>query len=410
MTTIQIIPVDLIDPHPQNPRHDVGNLAELVKSIKAQGIQQNLLLVAQPPRPIGPARYTAVIGHRRLAAAKKAGLKEVPAAVADLSDAEQLELMLVENVQRTNLSVIEEAEGYQGLLDLGMDTAAIAKTTGRAEKTVRARVKLLALPDVAKAKVHAEQATLEDAAKLAAFEGDPATMEELANALGTHNFSWALSVAQHEQVRLAMQAEIVAAAVECGAVEATTDDELDESIEWLRRPVERVEDLTEVPAGARFERGRYGKGVMLLVPDPNGSIKNAEDAAAKAAREAAAAAARQERDELEVAAKLREAFVREYVTRAKVSAAHTDAILAEAALRILNGDLWSRSDTRAWATTSMRPVCYLLIMLLEGSRHSRWDSPRLQRLYVLLEQLGYPVSVVERARLTPPADDAEEVK
>lgn len=63
MTTIQMVQVDLIDPHPQNPRHDVGNPTELVKSIKAQGIQQNLLVVAQPRMPIGPARYTLSLIH-----------------------------------------------------------------------------------------------------------------------------------------------------------------------------------------------------------------------------------------------------------------------------------------------------------------------------------------------------------
>ncbi len=403
---IRLVLIDQIDPHPRNPRHDLGNLAELVKSIKAQGIQQNLLLVPQPARP---PRYTVVIGHRRLAAAKKAGLDEVPAVVAELTDAQQLELMLVENVQRTNLSVIEEAEGYQGLLDLGLDAAAIAKTTGRAEKTVQARVKLLALPDVAKAKVHAEQATLEDAAKLAAFDGDPETMEQLANALGTHNFGWYLSNAKHEQTRLAMQAEIVAAAIESGAVEATTDDELDESIEWLERPIDSVKELTDVPVGARFERGLYGKGIMLLVPDPDGSIKTAEDAAAKAAREASAAAAQQEHTDQETAWTLRETFVREYVTRAKVSASHTEAILAEVAPRILIGDLWPHSATRAWAATEMRPVCCLLVVLLEESRYTRWDSKLLRRLYALLEQLGYQLSDVERERLASAEVDGEVV-
>ena len=403
MTTIEMIPVGLIDPHPQNPRHDVGNLVELVKSIKAQGIQQNLLLVAQAARPIGPNRYTAVIGHRRLAAAKKAGLKEVPAVVAELTDAEQLELMLVENVQRTNLSVIEEAEGYQGLLDLGMSAAAIAKTTGRAEKTVQARVKLLTLPDVAREKIHAEQATLEDAAKLAALDTDPDTMDKLAKALGTVNFGWYLSEAKREQVRLQAQAEIVAAAEQLGATEATTDDELDESIEWREHHVESVEDLGDVPAGARFERGRYGKGIVLLVPDPDGTIKTAEEAAAKAEREAAAAAQRKMDEDRQLAGELRAEFVREYVKRAKVSAAHTEAILAATAPRIFKGEVWAHSGAQLnWSGIEMRPVCYLLVLLTEESRRSWFDHSRVHALYALLAQLGYELSDVEQARLTPP--------
>lgn len=335
-TVIQMIPVDLIDPHPKNPRHDLGNLAELVKSIKAQGIRQNLLLVptcSGCPDDDGvqrdpwrctihgdkPLRYTAVIGHRRLAAGKKAGLKEVPAVVAELTEAEQLELMLVENVQRSDLSAVEEAEGYQGLLDLGLSAAAIAKTTGRAEKTVQSRVKLLALPEVAKAKVHAQQATLEDAGKLADFAGDAETTAKLADALGTTNFSWYLNQARADLKRRADQDELAAAARELGATELTADEPGDENddVEWVERRIQNVEQLTEVsaafahrqghvPAGARFERSRYGTEIVLLIPDPTGGIKTAEQAAAKAEREAKAAEAEQARQDRETGAKLRE--------------------------------------------------------------------------------------------------------
>jgi len=92
MPEIRLIPVDLIDPHPHNPRRDLGDLTELAASIKAHGIRQNLLLT-----PWGEeGRYRAVIGHRRLSAARLAGLTEVPAAVDDSLSAEgQLELMLL---------------------------------------------------------------------------------------------------------------------------------------------------------------------------------------------------------------------------------------------------------------------------------------------------------------------------
>ena len=138
MYDITLIPTDLIDPHPHNPRRDLGDLTELAASIKAHGIRQNLLLVPMHPdwpceepqywndddgceycaacdtngRPSN-LRYRAVIGHRRLAAAKLAGLAYVPAVIdPTLGEAEQLELMLVENLQRQDLSPIEEAKGY----------------------------------------------------------------------------------------------------------------------------------------------------------------------------------------------------------------------------------------------------------------------------------------------------------
>ena len=122
----------LIDPNPANPRRDVGDVGELADSIRAQGIRQNLLVV---PAPEG--RFTLVIGHRRLAAAKLAGLERVPAVVAELDEREQRELMLVENSQRTDLTVVEEADGYQGLLDLGSSVEEAARKTGRSVSFVK---------------------------------------------------------------------------------------------------------------------------------------------------------------------------------------------------------------------------------------------------------------------------------
>lgn len=412
-TTIQMIPVDLIDPHPHNPRHDIADLGELVKSIKAQGIRQNLLLVAQPARPIGPARYTAVIGHRRLAAAKKAGLKEVPAVVAELTDAEQLELMLVENCQRMDLTVIEEAEGYQGLLDLGLTTATIARKTGRAEKAIQGRVKLLALPDDARAKVQKGQATLEDAAKVAEFEDDPDTMAKLSADLGTHNFEWRISEAKREKKRLADQDVLVEAIKRCGVVEVDPDDPPSRVTGWVEHRIEKVADLNkmmdQIRAGTRFERSPYYAGASVWIPDPDGAIQTAEDAARQAVIQAEADRRQQEATDRTTAEELRKAWVREYVQRAKVSAAHTDAIVASAVAKLLTGSsLWLYSSSKDWDVETIRPVCALLIALVLMDEGAWWDRQSLRDLYALLEQLGYQLSDMERARLTPPAAGGEE--
>lgn len=112
-TQIEFVPVDLIDPHPHNPRRDLGDLTELAESIKSQGIRQNLLLVPQhDQRDVShTGRYTAVIGHRRLAAAQLAQLEDVPCVIDEqLTEAQQIELMLLENIQRNDLSPMEEAE------------------------------------------------------------------------------------------------------------------------------------------------------------------------------------------------------------------------------------------------------------------------------------------------------------
>ena len=183
MSTFQDIDIDLIDPHPGNPRHDVGDVTELADSIRSQGIRQNLLLV---PHPDVQGRYRVIIGHRRLAAARVAGLDTVPAVVdVTLTEQHQLELMLVENLQRVDLTPVEEAEGYQAMLDLGVGAREISRRTGRSEKTVTGRLRLLTLPEPARAAVHQGQATLLDAAELIQFEDDPETQAELAGLLGT---------------------------------------------------------------------------------------------------------------------------------------------------------------------------------------------------------------------------------
>jgi len=160
------IPTSDIDAHPANPRDELGDLTELADSIREHGIRQPLLVVPAPKAGTGrfAAHYRAVIGHRRLAAATLAGLDTVPAVVdSTLDDAQQLELMLVENLQRTDLTPFEEGRGYQGLLDLGLTQTAIAKKTGRAAKTVKGRLALANVDARVEARVKDKQLTLEQA-------------------------------------------------------------------------------------------------------------------------------------------------------------------------------------------------------------------------------------------------------
>ncbi len=194
------ISIDELYPHPSNPRRDLGDLTEIADSIRTVGIRQPLTVVPvyNVPDFAGETRqdtdgmpygYVTVIGHRRAAAAALAGRTTVPAIIDDaLTPAQQLELMLVENVQRADLSPVEEADGYQGLLDLGLDVDAIARETGRSESTVRRRLKLVALPEKAREKLHRGQATLEQAARLEEFEDDPTLVEQLAKVLGSKDF------------------------------------------------------------------------------------------------------------------------------------------------------------------------------------------------------------------------------
>lgn len=145
--TIVDIPVSQLRPNPHNPRRDVGDVTELADSIRAQGIKQELLVTPTDSKsPEGKPLYRVVIGHRRLAAAKLAGLETVPCRIESMSERDERALMLVENTQRCDLTPLEEADGYQGLLDLGVKVKEMAEQTGRSTRLVRGRLKIAAIP------------------------------------------------------------------------------------------------------------------------------------------------------------------------------------------------------------------------------------------------------------------------
>ena len=141
--TITYILAEQLRPHPDNPRKDLGDLAELTESIKKNGIMQNLTVI-----PIdGEAdQYMLLIGHRRYAAGKAAGLKEYPCQIVHgLSRQEQLSIMLEENLQRNDLTIIEQANGFQMMLELGHTEESISEKTGFSRTTVRHRLNIAKL-------------------------------------------------------------------------------------------------------------------------------------------------------------------------------------------------------------------------------------------------------------------------
>jgi len=137
------LPLALIRPNPDQPRRrfDEAALAELAASIKKQGLLQPLLV-----RPRGEG-YELVAGERRYRAAQMAGLDEVPVVVRELDDRSALEIALVENLQREDLNPIEEALGYQRLVELGYAQGEIAEAVGKARSTVTNALRLLQLDE-----------------------------------------------------------------------------------------------------------------------------------------------------------------------------------------------------------------------------------------------------------------------
>lgn len=187
--------ISKLSPHPDNPRKSLGDLSELTESIRTFGVLQNLTVV---PDEAGEG-YVVICGHRRLQAAKDAGLKELPCQVIKEMDRKtQLSTMLLENMQRSDLTPQEEAQGFQMMLDLGGSIAEICKQTGLSETKVRHRVKLNELDQKLLAEKMTGEISINDLIKLERIK-DPKRRNEVLAKIGTNNFDWAVDNAITEE-------------------------------------------------------------------------------------------------------------------------------------------------------------------------------------------------------------------
>lgn len=191
-----MIPVDELQPHPDNPRKDVGDVTELAESIKANGIFQNLTVLRDRDPETG--KSTVIIGHRRLAAAKLAGLEKVPCMVVEMDEKEQISTMLLENMQRNDLTIYEQAQGFQMMLDMGETQDSISEKTGFSKTTVRHRLKLLELDPEEFRKAEERQPSLTDYIKLEKIT-DPKLKSKALAAIGTPNFNWQIETCMRRQ-------------------------------------------------------------------------------------------------------------------------------------------------------------------------------------------------------------------
>lgn len=141
--TLLVLPVEAIERNPKQPRKrfEDAKLEELAASIREHGIVEPILV-----RKDG-GRYRILAGERRWRAAQRAGLKEVPAVLREASDRQAFELALVENLQRTDLNAIEEAEAYEVLVaEHGLTQEKVAERVGKERSTVANALRLLKLP------------------------------------------------------------------------------------------------------------------------------------------------------------------------------------------------------------------------------------------------------------------------
>lgn len=141
------VPIELLYAGSAQPRRhfDDDAIAALVASIREKGVLQPLLVRRHPAQANA---YEIVAGERRWRAAQKAGLTEVPVVIKDLDDSEALELALIENIQREDLTAIEEAEGYQRLMEeFGHTQEALARVIGKSRSHIANLLRLLSLPE-----------------------------------------------------------------------------------------------------------------------------------------------------------------------------------------------------------------------------------------------------------------------
>ena len=184
---IKLINTSLIDPHPDNPRKNIGDVTDLAASIKTNGLLTPLSVV-----PNGE-RYRVIAGHRRLAACKQAGIVAVPCFVLQLGPLQQLEAMVTENCQREQLTTLEEADAIQGMLDLGATTASVAHRLGRSGNYVRDRAKAASIDNEVRAtRDDFSQLTIGQLVAIARYDGQPDRQKKLAQAAGTSNFDYIL--------------------------------------------------------------------------------------------------------------------------------------------------------------------------------------------------------------------------
>lgn len=442
MAEIKYIPVSKLWRHPDNPRKDLGDVTELAESIKVNGVLQNLTvvpLIGEITKKWDGESYRVIIGHRRLAAAKLAGLEELPCVVVEMSEREQLSTMLTENMQRSDLTVYEQAQGFQMMLDMGDTVEDIAEKSGFSATTVRRRVKLLELDKDKFKKSEERGVSLFEYMELDKLKS-PERKNEMLDYIGTENFKYKLKQAIDAEAtaeRKAKWVELLSAFAT--QVESRTgyrtvkSDYVSSKIE-----MERPDDADTVEYFFCIEKWGY---IALMVKD--------EPTAATPEEEAKRREEQMKQERKDAAEKaLSEATARAYELRADFVATVSTAAIKKRLADIVA--LWAYAeywDDTCWLTEEeiaqatgaetlaeddedgeddaeftlqavtdaigKTPEKTLLRMIYarlgdgksEGYFHSYWNSytmkheenEKLDRIYALLVKLGYEMSDDEKA-------------
>jgi ParB/RepB/Spo0J family partition protein len=309
----EILPVEKLRPAPDNPRKNLGDVTELAASIRSQGLLQPLLVTPQDD-----GYYLVVAGHRRLAACLVAGLAEVECTVRQMDDVARNEAMVTENMQRASLTVVEEAQAYQRLVDLGVPQRRIATRLGRAQSHVSKRLALLGLAGSVRTDVDSGRISVGDALELVKLK-DPSRVQAVLARWGGANIARAVAIELENIKNEAARAK----AIEKLGVEGTKIVPFPEYGSWYGRRKERPlgkgwEEVAMTPrrhakepchAAAVSEKG----GIIFVCTDPARHGEALSPGKAKAA--AAEAKKLVERKQLRDAAKARSEVMRQLLAK-----------------------------------------------------------------------------------------------
>lgn len=237
----QLLIRDII-PDPSQPRKkfEAESLNELSQSVKEHGILQPIVVVREGDK------FKIVAGERRWRAAKQAGLSKLPAIVRDLTDQAQLEIALIENVQREDLSPLEMATAFLKLQEqFNLTMGDIGKRVGKAQSTVSNVKRLLKLPDAAKRALNDLRISEQHARAILALDGEPKKQQELLDLILRHGWS-------------ATRSEQFVTAYKSGA---ETPTEAVRRTETVTPETKKISDSIKAPVTIR----RMAKGGRLII-------------------------------------------------------------------------------------------------------------------------------------------------
>lgn len=256
----KIIPIDKIAPNPDQPRVEIGDLTELTDSIRQNGVLEPLLV-----KPKGDGTWMIIAGERRWRASNLAGLVEVPCVEFDIDEKSIAEIALIENLQRKDLTVWEEADGLAYLSEkFGYTHEEIAKKIGKSRTTVTESMALAGLPESIRAKCFQADITAKSALLEVARQFDEPAMHDFVESIGKNNL-------KREEIRRAARPDKKpkAIAADAASPQLTAAAKTDESFRYESADAEFTVEI-------RFSKsGKYEKlDVLRALKEAFDNTKN----------------------------------------------------------------------------------------------------------------------------------------